>query len=106
MTDQKVVEQIEVQAKYHGYIERQEAEIARIKGQEEALLPENLDYHTVTGLSNEVCQKLSASRPVSLGQASRIPGITPAAISLLLIPSKEKSPCEPCRAQTGLKAEH
>lgn len=91
VTDPRVAEQVEVQAKYHGYIERQEAEIARTKGQEEMPLPEDLDYKTVKGLSSEVTQKLSRARPVTLGQAARIPGITPAAVSLLLIHLKKRS---------------
>jgi len=77
--------QVEVQAKYHGYIERQQAEIERNRRDEDASLPVDLDYRLVRGLSNEVTQKLTQHRPVTLGQASRIPGITPAAISLLRI---------------------
>jgi len=77
--------QVEVQAKYHGYIERQHAEIERNLRDEHAQLPMDLDYARVRGLSNEVSQKLNLHRPVTLGQASRIPGITPAAISLLRI---------------------
>ena len=91
VTDRSVAEQVEVQAKYHGYIERQEAEIARTKVQEGTPLPEDLDYDAVKGLSTEVRQKLSAARPVTLGQAGRIPGITPAAISLLLIHLKKRA---------------
>ena len=91
VTDKAIAEQVEVQAKYHGYIERQEAEIARNKAQEETPLPDDLDYAGVKGLSSEVCQKLSASRPVSVGQAARIPGVTPAAISLLLIHLKKRA---------------
>lgn len=77
--------QVEVQAKYHGYIERQQAEIERNRRDEDAQLPMDLDYARVRGLSNEVSQKLNLHRPQTLGQASRIPGITPAAISLLRI---------------------
>ena len=77
--------QVEVQAKYHGYIERQQAEIERNRRDEDAQLPLDLDYTRVRGLSNEVTQKLNLHRPLTLGQASRIPGITPAAISLLRI---------------------
>ena len=77
--------QVEVQAKYHGYIERQHAEIERNRRDEDAQLPADLDYAKVRGLSNEVTQKLNQHRPVTLGQASRIPGITPAAVSLLRI---------------------
>jgi tRNA uridine 5-carboxymethylaminomethyl modification enzyme len=76
---------VEVQAKYHGYIERQQAEIERNRRDEDARLPADLDYKRVRGLSHEVMQKLNEHRPVTLGQASRIPGVTPAAISLLRI---------------------
>ena len=89
--DQAVADQVEVQAKYHGYIERQETEIARTKGQEETSLPANLDYANVKGLSTEASEKLSLARPTTLGQAARVPGITPAAISLLLIHLKKRS---------------
>ncbi|MBF8269572.1 MAG: tRNA uridine 5-carboxymethylaminomethyl modification protein [Gammaproteobacteria bacterium] len=77
--------QVEVQAKYHGYIERQQAEIERNRRDEDARLPADLDYQLLRGLSHEVQQKLIQHRPVTLGQASRIPGMTPAAISLLRI---------------------
>jgi len=80
--------QVEVQAKYHGYIERQQAEIERNRRDEDARLPVDLDYMLVRGLSHEVQQKLTQHRPVTLGQASRIPGMTPAAISLLRIHMK------------------
>ncbi|BAP58062.1 tRNA uridine 5-carboxymethylaminomethyl modification protein [Thioploca ingrica] len=81
----EVQQQIEIQQKYGGYIERQQAEIARLRRYEEATLPIHLDYTQIRGLSTEVCQKLMQHRPTTLGQASRIPGITPAAISLLLV---------------------
>lgn len=87
----EVAFQVEVQAKYHGYIERQEEEIARNLRDEDARLPEDLDYADVRGLSAEVMQKLVAQRPVTLGQASRLPGITPAAISILRIHLKKRS---------------
>jgi len=83
--------QIEVRAKYAGYIERQQDEIDRQRRNEETLLPEELDYGQVTGLSHEVRQKLCEARPATLGQASRLPGITPAAISLLLVHLKKRS---------------
>lgn len=83
--DGEVVEQVEIQAKYQGYIERQREEILR-QGQYEAVtLPEAIDYREVGGLSVEVQQKLNEHRPETIGQASRISGITPAAISLLLV---------------------
>ena len=83
--DPVVAEQIEIQAKYHGYIERQQAEIQKQKQHETYELSVNFDYTQVTGLSNEVAQKLNQHKPATLGQASRISGITPAAVSLLLI---------------------
>ena len=87
----EVAAQIEVQAKYHGYIERQEQDIARNKKDEDTRFPDNVDFLSVTGLSNEVAQKLSAQRPHTLGQASRIPGVTPAAVSLLRVYLKKHS---------------
>jgi len=83
--------QVEVQAKYSGYIERQQDEVARFRRNEALRLPEQIDYDDVRGLSTEVCQKLKAARPETLGRAARIPGVTPAAISLLLVYLK-KSP--------------
>jgi len=83
--------QIEVRAKYSGYIERQQDEIDRQRKHEELLLPADLDYANVAGLSNEVRQKLTAAKPDTLGQASRLPGITPAAVSVLLIHLKRRS---------------
>ena len=82
--------QLEVQAKYAGYIERQEREIAKHAKQESLRLPDNIDYSMVDGLSNEARQKLEASRPVTLGQASRLEGMTPSAVSLLLIHLKKR----------------
>ena len=83
--DSEVVEQIEIQARYTGYIDRQRAEITRTREHESTALPIDLDYAHVTGLSTEVMQKLNDYRPETIGQASRISGITPAAISLLLV---------------------
>ncbi len=82
--------QLEVQAKYAGYIDRQEREIAKQAKQESLRLPEDIDYDVVDGLSNEARQKLAASRPVTLGQASRLEGMTPSAVSLLLIHLKKR----------------
>ena len=82
------LEQVEVQAKYDGYIKRQDHEIARVKAEERVALPAELDYGRIEGLSNELKEKLSLAQPRSLAQASRIPGITPAALSLLLIHAK------------------
>ena len=83
--DDKVAEQVEIQAKYQGYIERQREEVARRAGFESHPLPADLDYRKVRGLSAEAQQKLNYHRPETLGQAARISGITPAAISLLLV---------------------
>jgi tRNA uridine 5-carboxymethylaminomethyl modification enzyme len=83
--------QIEVRAKYAGYIERQQDEIERQQRNEDTRLPEDLDYLQVAGLSNEVRQKLAEARPATVGQASRMPGVTPAAISILLVHLKKRS---------------
>jgi tRNA uridine 5-carboxymethylaminomethyl modification enzyme len=85
VADEQVAEQVEIQAKYHGYIERQRDEIERNEQYETLNLPEDLDYREVRGLSNEVQQKLNQHRPETVGQAARISGVTPAAISLLLV---------------------
>ncbi|WP_428826275.1 tRNA uridine-5-carboxymethylaminomethyl(34) synthesis enzyme MnmG [Azonexus sp. IMCC34842] len=84
-SDAMVIEQLEISAKYQGYIDRQAEEVARSGSYENTLLPVELDYTKVAGLSNEVKQKLAQHKPQTIGQASRIQGITPAAISLLLI---------------------
>jgi tRNA uridine 5-carboxymethylaminomethyl modification enzyme len=81
----EVVEQVEIQAKYQGYIERQQDEIDKGLAHESLPLPADLDYAEVRGLSIEVRQKLSQAKPQTLGQASRVQGVTPAAISLLLV---------------------
>jgi tRNA uridine 5-carboxymethylaminomethyl modification enzyme len=83
--------QIEVRAKYAGYIERQQDEIDRQQRNEDTRLPEDLDYLHVAGLSHEVRQKLAEARPATVGQASRMPGMTPAAISILLVHLKKRS---------------
>jgi tRNA uridine 5-carboxymethylaminomethyl modification enzyme len=85
LTDPRLIEQIDIQAKYAGYIERQQADIDRLRRYRDTAIPEELDYTRVTGLSAEVQQKLLDVRPVTLGQAARISGVTPAAISLLLV---------------------
>ena len=82
--------QVEVQAKYQGYIERQEREIAKHAKQESLRLPEDIDYAAVDGLSNEARQKLIRARPTTLGQASRLEGMTPSAVSLLLVHLKKR----------------
>jgi tRNA uridine 5-carboxymethylaminomethyl modification enzyme len=88
-SDPKVTEQVESQAKYSGYIERQQEEVAKAQSSESLVLPDNLDYAAVHGLSIEVRQRLAAQRPQTLGQASRMQGVTPAAISLLLVHLKK-----------------
>lgn len=87
----QVAEQLAIQAKYAGYIDRQQTDINRTKRYNHLKLPEDQDYSKVSGLSNEVSEKLGLQKPETLGQASRIPGITPAAISLLLVHLKKKS---------------
>jgi tRNA uridine 5-carboxymethylaminomethyl modification enzyme len=81
----QVAEQVEIQVKYQGYIDRQKAEVERLAAQESTPLPVDLDYTQIRGLSNEVQQKLAQQRPQTLGQASRIAGVTPAAVSLLMV---------------------
>jgi len=89
--DPSVAGQIEIQARYSGYIDRQQQEVTRNQAQEETPLALDLDYTVVRGLSAEVVQKLSQYRPATLGQASRISGITPAAISLLRVHLKKRT---------------
>jgi len=81
----QIAEQVEIHVKYQGYIERQEEDVRKLKRQENTLLPADFDYQQMQGLSNELKQKLLKARPESIAKANRIPGITPAAISLLLI---------------------
>jgi len=87
--DPQVAEQVEISAKYEGYIARQQEEIEQLRRYENTLLPKELDYAKVGGLSNEIVQKLSTAQPETLGVASRISGVTPAAISQLLIHLKK-----------------
>lgn len=94
--DASVSEQLEIQAKYAGYIDRQQEEVIRQKRYEEARIPFNFNYHKVKGLSSEVQQKLLSARPETIGKASRIPGITPAAISLLLVYLKKSKVTDVC----------
>ncbi len=86
-------EQVEIQCKYEGYLRRQEAEVEKFKDLEQIRIPDDLDYARLTGLSNELRERLNAIRPRSLGQASRLPGMTPAAISLLRIAIKRAQAC-------------
>lgn len=88
--DPLVAEQVEIQIKYAGYIERQQMEIDKTRAHEETGLPDTLDYSDINGLSNEVRQKLVDIRPETIGQAARISGVTPAAVSLLLVHLKKK----------------
>lgn len=81
----EVVEQVEIHAKYHGYVERQKEDVARMAQQENAPIPADLDYAALNGLSIEVRQRLARQRPQTVGQASRIQGVTPAAIAVLLV---------------------
>lgn len=90
ITDTEAAQQIDIQVKYAGYIDRQDEEIARLKRQETLKIPTDLDYTNVVGLSTEVRQKLSRIQPTTVGLASRIPGMTPAAISLLLVHLKKR----------------
>jgi tRNA uridine 5-carboxymethylaminomethyl modification enzyme len=85
-----VAEQVEIQAKYAGYIDRQQDDIDRLRRYENTALPPDLDFGAVDGLSNEVKQKLCAARPDTLARAGRIPGVTPAAIALLLVYLKRR----------------
>ena len=89
VADPAVAEQIEIQAKYQGYIKRQKLEIDKLRRNEETTLPDQFDFVQVKGLSNEVIQKLNDHKPSTIGQASRISGVTPAAISLLLVHLKK-----------------
>jgi tRNA uridine 5-carboxymethylaminomethyl modification enzyme len=93
--DERLIEQVALQvdvlAKYTGYIDRQQVEIERQRRHEELRLPDDLDYALVRGLSTEVRQRLREVRPATLGQAGRVPGVTPAAISLLLVHLKRHS---------------
>ena len=88
---EQVVQQLEVQARYEGYIERQQREIDKHARQEALILPDDIDYANVTGLSTEARQRLLAARPVTLGHASRLEGVTPSSVSLLLIHLKKRN---------------
>ena len=92
--DADVAEQVEIGVKYAGYLERQREEIARQQRHETTAIPQGFDYAQVRGLSAEALQKLERVRPETIGQAQRIPGVTPAAISLLLVHVARKDyPC-------------
>ncbi|MCX7897546.1 MAG: tRNA uridine-5-carboxymethylaminomethyl(34) synthesis enzyme MnmG [Rhodocyclaceae bacterium] len=96
-TDEAVIEQVEIEAKYHGYIERQKEEVERLAQLEHLAIPEALDYESLQGLSIEVRQRLKEARPRTVGQASRIQGVTPAAIAVLVVHLKRQRG----RAATG-----
>jgi tRNA uridine 5-carboxymethylaminomethyl modification enzyme len=89
--DEAVIEQVEIDVKYAGYLSRMQDEIDKVKRNEETLLPESLDYDAIEGLSNEVKQKLKEYRPNTIGQAGRVQGVTPAALSLLLVHLKKRA---------------
>jgi len=89
--DRQVIEQVEIQGKYAGYLDRQQADIDRSRAQLETKLPESINYDDVDGLSNEVRQKFIEHRPETIDQASRISGVTPAALSLLMVHLKKQS---------------
>ncbi|PMR74714.1 tRNA uridine-5-carboxymethylaminomethyl(34) synthesis enzyme MnmG [Billgrantia endophytica] len=99
--DETVAEQVQIQAKYQGYIERQQDEIDRLKRHEATPLPAELDYDRVEGLSHEIRQKLGEARPATLAQASRISGVTPAAVSILLIHLKKRRLLDDSRVANG-----
>ena len=88
---QQIAEQVEIDAKYSGYLSRQQDEVDRLRRHENTAIPQEFDYHAVKGLSNEVKQKLSEASPKTLARASRIPGVTPAAISLLIVALKKNA---------------
>lgn len=91
LLEEHVLEQVDIQVKYQGYIDRQQVEIDRLQRYDHWRLPEQMDYSNVGGLSNEVREKLRSQRPETVGQASRIPGMTPTAVSLLLVHLKKKT---------------
>jgi tRNA uridine 5-carboxymethylaminomethyl modification enzyme len=87
--NEKVAEQVEIDAKYSGYINRQQDEVDKLQRHENTVIPTDFDYKKISGLSNEVKQKLTDAQPQTLARASRVPGVTPAAISLLLVMLKK-----------------
>jgi tRNA uridine 5-carboxymethylaminomethyl modification enzyme len=88
--DALIGERVETQVKYAGYVARQTEEVARTRAMEDVRLPEDLDFSSLAGLSNEVRERLSHARPRSIGQASRIAGVTPAAVSILLVHARAR----------------
>lgn len=100
IANEAAAEQVEIEAKYSGYIERQQEDVNRLRAYENTLIPDDFDYSQVEGLSNEVKQKLTAARPQTLARASRISGITPAAISLVLVYLKKRGVLQRLKEET------
>lgn len=96
--EESVAEQVAIQLKYAGYIDRQQEDVSRLQRHEAMVIPDNLNFYEVDGLSHEICQKLSDLRPTNLARAGRIPGVTPAAMSLLLVYLKKRALMESSRA--------
>lgn len=92
--DDVVLQQIEIECKYHGYIQRQKLEVEKMAKSEHTKIPDAFNFNEISGLSNEVLQKFETHRPSTLGQASRIPGITPAAVGILAVALKKKATVE------------
>ena len=101
LTEAEVGEQVEIQVKYAGYIQRQEEQVAKVLKLEGMRIPQNMDFSSIPGLTAEVKEKLGRVRPFSLGQASRISGVTPAAISILMIQLKRMTMGERKPSFTG-----
>ncbi len=99
--DERVAEQLEIHVKYEGYISRQQSEIDKLRRHENTVLPVDFDYDGISGLSNELTLKLKDVRPETIAQASRIPGVTPAAISLLIIYLKKRAMATKATNQTA-----
>jgi tRNA uridine 5-carboxymethylaminomethyl modification enzyme len=100
----RAARQVEIEVKYEGYIQRQAGEIEKFKNLERIRIVEDMDYHAVHGLSTELKGKLESVRPITLGQAARIPGMTPAAISVLMVALKARSAqktMDPLKAEDG-----
>ncbi|MDH5255140.1 MAG: tRNA uridine-5-carboxymethylaminomethyl(34) synthesis enzyme MnmG [Gammaproteobacteria bacterium] len=97
----QIVAQVEIEARYAGYVRRQQDEIERSRGTDELRLPDDLDYAAIHGLSHEIRQKLTRQRPATVGQASRIPGITPVALSLLLVHLQKRRRRAAAGSETG-----
>jgi len=96
--EHSVAEQVAIQLKYAGYIDRQQQDISRLRRHEAMAIPSDLDFFEVDGLSHEICQKLTEIRPENLARAGRIPGVTPAALSLLLVYLKKRALTTSARA--------